>query len=105
METGILVHPRCEDQGALKPSLVEWKLASSLASPTVCTSLETFLSGMETHLAEHLDQRGILLETFLSGMETNLSQIYNIRKNSLKPSLVEWKPASSSILGVRTKEP
>ena len=67
--------------------------------------LETFLSGMETHLAEHLDQRGILLETFLSGMETNLSQIYNIRKNSLKPSLVEWKPASSSILGVRTKEP
>ena len=58
----------------LKPSLVEWKLASASRRISPLPPLETFLGGMET---------------WRRGVRTTPTP-------SLKPSLVEWKPATSS---------
>mgnify|MGYP007091071567 CR=1 FL=1 len=59
---------------------------------TAWRRLETFLSGMETPLLNHLKSLASPLETFLSGMETYFQKYKYIELNlPLKPSLVEWK--------------
>ena len=55
------------------------------------TSLETFLSGMETCFFLPSFFERFPLETFLSGMETLRRGDAARRRHSLKPSLVEWK--------------
>ena len=55
--------------------------------------LETFLSGMETAQGTRSLPARSTLETFLSGMETVAAlKIFGKDHQSLKPSLVEWKP-------------
>ena len=55
---------------ALKPSLVEWKPHQGHSPLWAFSSLETFLSGMETAIPLALGPLASSLETFLSGMET-----------------------------------
>ena len=95
MET--FFRPRCTNpSGALKPSLVEWKLADVLGEglgegplkPSLvewkrrrgggvfCLSqaLETFLSGMETVQVRVRVRQDRPLETFLSGLDKELER-------------------------------
>ena len=75
---------------------MEWKQATFPDLKSCCSTLETFLSGMETvHQADQLC-REVDLETFLSGMETAGEDGQHQRAfHALKPSLVEWKPPTT----------
>ena len=67
-------------------------------------SLETFLSGMETHPEPHGVAIQQHLETFLSGMETRKAIFEPVDGfYALKPSLVEWKQvrATGTVLVLR----
>ena len=58
--------------------------------------LETFLGGMETTELAGLAEGTENLETFLGGMETCGQIMPTVPPPALKPSLVEWKPVSTS---------
>ena len=70
---------------------MEWKLDAAIQYLLNLVHLETFLSGMETHLKHDRDGEVGLLETFLSGMETQGVPLSHNIPRTLKPSLVEWK--------------
>ena len=71
---------------------MEWKLEVELTVKALFTSLETFLSGMETKTYyPSLTRQGETLKPSL--VEWKLAQGLGWRAawNTLKPSLVEWK--------------
>ena len=80
------------DQGAtLKPSLVEWKPGPFGVLEGDTIRLETFLGGMETSEGDEGAPQDRDLETFLGGMETLDLILLRGVEPPLKPSLVEWK--------------
>ena len=105
----------------LKPSLVEWKpprYGGDTVTPprletflggmetdqrkscwTLRAFLETFLGGMETPQITTNNYMQLCLETFLGGMETGVQVGVYYRHETLKPSLVEWKPAAPLLRG------
>ena len=92
--------------GALKPSLVEWKLIRRSSTKTISSDLETFLGGMETTVGDGRGGSSRPLETFLGGMETGFLQWPHAACSPLNPSLVEWKhspPSAERISGSALK--
>ena len=77
----------------LKPSLVEWKPRTFTMGIRTPSSLETFLSGMETSgLGAGVCLAPQALKPSLVEWKQITEWVAQNRELTLKPSLVEWKP-------------
>ena len=79
-------------KAALKPSLVEWKPVRRGRAAPRGRPLKPSLVEWKPISPNQRGRSASSLETFLSGMETSLERVVlRVRDRALKPSLVEWK--------------